>query len=310
MGRSLTTRSGSIQFPAFLPVTTFGGKFPLDEVVRPYLGRLAPAAMASHYYAQQMKTSLDLPLFVDSGGFASMFEGSKVVEHGDLAVIETKDGTVIHPAQVLAFQEQHADIGATVDFLIPPQMEEEEAQWRQDLTVRNALWALQNRAGGGFRLYASVQAWDAPSALRVMEQLAGHPFDGFALGGMVPRIGQPDGILEIVRAIRHIEPDRPLHVFGIGQPALLSRLFAEGVDSSDSSSYVQNAAGKKYLDPTTGQYERLEEMEEPRDMCECHACQRFSKAYFTLPGELNSMALALHNLAALGIYLGLPGGIS
>lgn len=36
--------------------------------------------------------------------------------------------------------------------------------------------------------------------------------------------------------------DRPLHVFGIGKPELIARLFQLGVDSVDSSSYVRLAA--------------------------------------------------------------------
>ena len=53
---SLKTTKGEIPFPAYIPVTTYGSKYPLDKLIQPYLPRLAPAIMVSHYYAQEMKT--------------------------------------------------------------------------------------------------------------------------------------------------------------------------------------------------------------------------------------------------------------
>jgi len=76
--RQLKTAHGTIRLPAFVPVTTFGKKYPLDDLVRPYLPRLASAAMVSFHYARQMKERPSLPLFIDSGGFASLFENATV----------------------------------------------------------------------------------------------------------------------------------------------------------------------------------------------------------------------------------------
>ena len=42
----------------------------------------------------------NLPLFVDSGGFASLFEGSRFIDKGDYAIIETRDGDLIEPQEV------------------------------------------------------------------------------------------------------------------------------------------------------------------------------------------------------------------
>ena len=55
MIEELETSKGRVHFPAFFPVTTFGDKFPLDNLVRPYLDRFAQALMASHFYAKKMK---------------------------------------------------------------------------------------------------------------------------------------------------------------------------------------------------------------------------------------------------------------
>lgn len=292
--RVLHTEHGTIEFPAFLPVTTFGGHFPLDEVVRPYLDRVAPAIMVSYYYATKMKNSErpNIPLFIDSGGFASLFQGSEMLRTRDYACIKTKEGDIIDPAEVLAFQMEKGDIGATVDFLIPPGLDEGEATRRQEETIRNALWAVGRPRREGFRLYASVQAWNAKSAHRIMTDLVSYSFDGFAIGGMVPRIRDPETIIEIVRVMRKIESKRPIHIFGIGQPTLVKRLFTEGVDSTDSSSYLKQAVEKKWLNPATRAYQTVGE----RCKCNCQICRALGRDYVALDGELNTMALALHNL--------------
>ncbi len=293
--RQLTTPRGTIAFPTFMPVTTFGGKYPLDDLIRPYLRRFTDCIMVSYHYAKQMKPAErpKLPLFVDSGGFASLFEGSNFIDKGDYAVIETRDGDLIEPQEVLAFQEQHADIGATLDFIVSPGLSESESMQRQDLTIKNALWALRHRKSTDLRLFASVQAWDARSAKRIMASLMDHPFNGFALGGMVPRTRDPQRIVEIVRTLREIEPNRPLHVFGIGSPKLISQLMDAGVDSTDSSSFLQNTALKKYLDKSSKEWVAIDNAD---DTCKCKVCRAHSTDYLAESGEANNLSLALHNL--------------
>ena len=291
--KSLSTSSGPLAFPAFFPVTTFGGKFPLDELVQPYLKRFGRGVMVSYHYAKMMTERPDGVLFIDSGGFASLFEGAEYVDHGAFTAIHTKEGDEISPPDVLAFQEQHADIGATVDFIIPPRLPLADAEHRQSATIKNALWALRNRSNKAFLLFASIQAWDAPSARRITEQFASHDFDGFALGGMVPRIRTPESILEIVAAIRSVDAKRPLHVFGIGLPHLVKELFARGVDSVDSSNYVRAAADGKRLAMVGASADNAMDA----IACTCAACRRFGPEYLELEGEANRLALALHNLA-------------
>src|SRR5437867_1394984 len=88
--KQLNTAHGRIRLPTYVPVTTFGHKYPLDDLVRPYLPRLAPAVIVSFYYARQMKERPPLPLFIDSGGFASLFENAMIHESGALGVLETR----------------------------------------------------------------------------------------------------------------------------------------------------------------------------------------------------------------------------
>ena len=161
----IRTEHGDIRLPAFMPVTTFGEKYPLDSLVQPYLPRLSDCIMVSYYYAKQMKKRPSCPLFIDSGGFAGLFEGSEFIEYQDRACIKTKDGDMIDPEEVLVFQKEQADLGATVDFIIPPDVTDaEERKKRARLTVKNALYAMEHIGDSKLMLYASLQCWDENSA--------------------------------------------------------------------------------------------------------------------------------------------------
>lgn len=236
-------------------MTTFGKKYPLDELIRPYLRRLAPAIMVSYHYARQKNTPVRLPMMVDSGGFASLFANASVSEEAELGVITltTDHGTErLDPSEVLDFQEQHADIGFTLDFPIPMGTEPGEAQLRQRLTIANAVWALANRRRRDLLLFGCIQGWDEASYLACAEGLAQHPFDGLAIGGLVPRAKDTALILRIVEDVRKVAGDKPVHVFGLGAPELARKLFRAGADSVDSSSYVKLAAdGRSWGDPSS-----------------------------------------------------------
>ena len=245
---SLKTARGEIHFPAYIPVTTFGGKYPLDDLVRPYLPRLAPAVMISMHYAKQMKERPRVPLLIDSGGFASLFKDVVVKSRRGLGVMERKseDGVELtHPKEVLEFQEQHADVGFTLDFPIPPSMVGPEREKRLKLTIANAHWALANRRRRDLQLFACVQGWDVESYGRCAAAYASAGFDGIAIGGLVPRMSNKENLLAIVEVVRAAVADLPLHAFGVGRPDVVEQLYTRGVQSVDSSAYVKMAADGK-----------------------------------------------------------------
>ena len=100
--RTLKTRLGTIEFPTFLPVTTFGDKYPLDRLIRPYLPRLSQGILVSHHYAAHLDEHPEehpgIPIFIDSGGFALLFEGSKIEKHNNVFSIATHGGDHITPS--------------------------------------------------------------------------------------------------------------------------------------------------------------------------------------------------------------------
>lgn len=254
--RHLETSRGVVPLPTYIPVTTFGGKYPLDDLIRPYLPRLARAVMISYHYARQASDEElpSLPRFVDSGGFASLFERARVVRDREIGVIEiiTDDGIDrIHPSEVLDLQERIADVGFPLDFPIPPSLDLAAAEERQRLTLANARWALANRRRRDLVLYGCVQGWDLDSFRRCAAELVAIGYGALAIGGLVPRALDRALITGIVRAVREEAGDRPVHVLGLGTPELVRLVQEAGADSVDSSSFVKLAAdGRTWTDPT------------------------------------------------------------
>jgi tRNA-guanine family transglycosylase len=243
--KQLHTRRGVINLPAYIPVTTFGKKYPLDELIRPYLPRLAQALMVSYHYARQMKEKPRLPLMVDSGGFASLFKNANVIKRQGVGVIEirTDEGTdLINPLDVIELQEEIAEVAFTLDFPIPTGLEKRDAKKRLSLTITNAMWALENKRRRDLPLFACVQGWDEASYLDCARAYVDSAFEGIAIGGLIPRMRNETFVLNLVKAIREMHPSKHIHVFGLGQPVLVKKLYEHGVDSVDSSAYVKMAA--------------------------------------------------------------------
>ena len=240
-----------------MPVTTFGDKYPLDKMVQPYLKRTSQCLMVSHYYAQEMKKRPNMPIFIDSGGFAGLFEGAEIIEYDEYACIKTKEGEELNPLDVLHFQIKNADIGATLDFIIPPGLDVTECIRRQNLTIKNALYAQKHNIVGDLVLFASLQCWDEESARHCARVYAEAGFVGIAIGGMVPRSKDKEYIKNTVRAVREEAPDCVIHVFGCGNVDLIPELIKAGADSFDSSSYVRTAVDTRKADNSSGIHSNL-----------------------------------------------------
>lgn len=249
--RSLVTRRGNVRLPSFFPVTTFGSKYPLDRLIRPYLPRLCQAMLVSYHYAAHLDENPgdrpEIPLFIDSGGFALLFEGATMSKENELFGIKAHTGDCVTPDKVLERQMRNAEIGATLDFPIPPGCDDrQERKKRFEATLTNAEWALKNNRRADLLLFASLQCWDAGSAREAARVYArsnhqNRSFAGIAIGGLVPRLKDPDYVRDVIEAVRD-EWNGPIHVFGVGNAELVRRCLEWGADSTDSSSYVKYAA--------------------------------------------------------------------
>lgn len=249
----IATSRGRVRLPAYIPVSTFGPDYPLDRIIRPFLPRFTDMMLVSYLYATQMDGPPSMPCFIDSGGAALLDSSSeiRVLEDGLAGImVRTDEGEhVFGPREVLQVQMQLADWGATLDFPIPPTMEDEaERSRRVELTVENARWMRAN-AGDGLRLFGSIQGWDIESYVACARQMLDIGFRDLAIGGLVRRVQDRTLVVAIVEAVRKAMGSTGLlHAFGLGEAALVRRVFDAGATSVDSSSFVRAAANGKRWD--------------------------------------------------------------
>jgi len=206
--------------------------------------------MISYPYAKQANPDqwkrISSCVMLDSGGFASLFSNATIVESEGLGTLVIETGgskNILTPHQVLALQQEIADIGIPLDFLVTEAMSSEEVERRQRLTRVNALWAL-SQMQPPLKLFAPIQALTLVDAQRQAHEYLEAGFIGLSLGGMVPRMRSPEGwdaIVDFATALRQMSDTAVLHVLGSGQPQLVQRLADAGVDLVDSSSWVRAA---------------------------------------------------------------------
>lgn len=217
----------------FIPV--YAPRFPLDRLLAPFLKRHAPAALISAAELLSQPPRPDLPLWVDSGGYAAFDPRSRVVEEGGMGVLVFPDGQRLSPQDLHTLQSTHAQVGFTLDF---PGGEGAEKERRLALSYANARFAFsQPRA---FQLYASVQPDADLAAYLVLKP------DGVALGGLAPYSRDLEKLKGAVCAARAVMPaGMPLHVFGIGRPESIQVVLEAGATSVDSSAPQRQAASAK-----------------------------------------------------------------
>jgi len=221
-----------LQPTGFIPALS--PRFPLDRLLSPYVQRLCTHVLISVPEWRRAPVAPQLPLLLDSGGFAALSPGATVEERGGLGILCLADGTEITPQDVHALQCGHAAVGFTLDF--PGRLPDPD---RDRLSLANARWALtQPRA---FVLYASVQPGQ-----HLCEVLALAP-DGIALGGLAPHSGDRGYLQTEIRRVRDQIGPLPLHVFGLGHPESVRAAMEAGATSVDSTSPQRHAADGRHF---------------------------------------------------------------
>ncbi len=261
-------------------------------------------------YNGNFQLSYKAPIFADSGGFTLMFDPDL-----DLAAYN------IMPEQLAeGILKLQIDLGSTLvaslDYPIPPNLDENEVQRRMAGTLDNALRSARYLATVPKekrpRLYVPIHGSTPDNLGQFVRDLLVQfksegldvLLDGLALGSMVPlrKAHRTDEILAFTRAARAAMPsEMPLHVFGI-TGLLTPFLLAEGATSFDTSGYVQNARNLQYVDPKTRRRISLRDLVDYP--CTCRVCQgRDLKDDLALiegkrEGQKSEVyaAIALHNL--------------
>lgn len=242
-------------------------------------------------------SDLNAPVFIDSGGFKLM-NSNTFAEAPGKGGVENDWGIYTNPESILGLQMDFgADIIATLDYPIPPKLNDEEKLDRMDRSIASAVECLKllenpeqmdeesllNESARKRLLeresddglpgvyialhghdYETVNWYVANFLDRIESEDVSQSFEGFAIGSLVPLRSSVDILVDIVQGARDAIPaelsdEVGLHVFGVGgkQVGLLSLL---GADSFDCSSHMQTAMYKKYLVPASWEHVKLDEL--------------------------------------------------
>ena len=218
----------------------------------------------------------DAPMFLDSGGFKLLYNaGLSLSEFGIHKETEADD--------ILDFQlGLGGDIIASLDYPLPPGLVRSEAKTRMARSLQNA-----------FRVAERLAEMDNPPYLyicchgqsrediqnyvtQVFDRLPGQLPFGLAVGSLVPLRGDNDSeVLSRISGVTDAIPESvrgrtPIHAFGVSGN-LTPILAYMGVDSFDSTSYIQAARSLSYSHPETGKKLKILELDSME--CPCRVCR-------------------------------------
>lgn len=226
------------------------------------------------------------PIFFDSGGFQLLGrEQLDLSQYGLLIDKENGWKTILELQMDLG---KDNSIFATLDYPLSLKLSGSQARkrmvWSRKNAVQTAIY-LQNLAKQTSFLYVAAHGQDSLSMKNYVQSvfkefkengLSKYPF-GLAIGSLVPLRGAKKDqlIVDLVLGLQKGIPNEyrrqvPIHVFGV-TGNLIPILAYLGVDSFDSSTYIQEARGYSFIDPDTKVSKSILGLE--RITCNCLICK-------------------------------------
>ena len=246
-----------------------------------YLANWYGKSMREHY--REQNGVYDGAFFLDSGGFKLLYKtGLDLEEFGIHKETEAEDILNLQ----LGFE---GDIVASLDYPLPPNLARPEAKARMEQSLANAVQVAKRLTTNTAEistvpyLYTCCHGQSGEDIAnyvhRVFAQVGNMlPSFGLAVGSLVPFRGKNDSeIMEMLNAVVQAIPESrrdttPVHAFGVSG-ALTPLLAYIGVDTFDSSAYIQTSRSLVYSDPDTQKKLRIMEMDETD--CNCYICETY-----------------------------------
>jgi len=324
----LTTRSGSVDLPAFMPVGTAAAVKALSPAEVREAG--FDLVLANTYHLM-LRPSVDVveraggiarfmswhgPVLTDSGGYQvfSLASRCKVSEEG-VRFQSHIDGAPLSLSPEEACTVQHrlgTDVAMALDVCPPGGAGVDEIASACSRTTRWLDRALGARREGGPLLFGIVQGGvDEARRLAHLEEVASRPVDGLALGGL--SVGEDMDLTRsmVSLAAPRMDADRPRYLMGMGTPEDILHAVGSGIDLFDCVLPTRNARNGQVF-TSRGRYSIKwscwREDPDPLDPeCGCPVCRTFDRRYLRhlfVAGEmLSARLLTLHNLAYYGSFM-------
>lgn len=247
------------------------------------------------------------PIITDSGGFqvfslayshvGKELKGQGGKKHNSSVLKITEEGVLFRSyrdgkkiflspeTSVLAQKDLGADIIIPLDELLPFHVDETKLKASFARTHRWELRSLhthlkqpQNQA-----MFAVIHGGaDLELRRQSCEILTKEAFDGYAIGGSLGS-DTNDLITTVQGTTRHLPPEMPVHLLGIGDLPSVNRCIPHGIDTFDSS-YPTKIARHGMILTKKGALKitrqaHAKEFRPLEDDCACQTCQHYSRAY-------------------------------
>ena len=317
----VTTRHGSFETPAFMPVGTQGTvKGLLPEQIKETGAEIILGNTYHLMLRPGEKTVAALgdlhrfmawpgPILTDSGGFQvfSLSDVNKITDDG-VTFKSHIDGARHHLTPARSIQVQN-DLGADIIMCFdqcPPGDAPADVQRQAfDRTLRWAEMSLAAHARPDDQsLFGIVQGGtDLDLRAECAERLIALDFPGYALGGLA--VGEGFEAMKTVLAgtTGLLPAHKPRYLMGVGFPRDLVEGVKNGIDMFDCVMPTRN--GRNAYAFTKDGAIRLRNSQYARDPgpieegCDCHACRHFTRGairhFFFASEMLGPMLLSLHN---------------
>jgi queuine tRNA-ribosyltransferase len=318
---SLSTRSGTVETPAFMAVgtqATVKGLSP-DELraagcrmilanayhlaLRPGVEIVARAGGLHGFMAW------DRPILTDSGGF-QILSLAKLARVGDdgYHFASHLDGSkkTLTPEGAVAVQEAlGSDVAMALDDLAPAGVDEGRARDAAERTLRWAERTLAAKTRADQATFAIVQGSTYEGIRRGNARaLVALDFPGYAIGGLWVGETRTLGLATVRIACEELPAAKPRYLMGVGTPEDLLDGVAAGVDLFDC--VYPTRCARHALALTSGGRLNLRNARFAADLtplddsCGCAACAQFSRAYlahcFRAGEQLGPRMVSLHNI--------------
>ena len=321
LGR-VTTRHGSFDTPAFMPVGTQGT---IKGVLPDHVAATGSQIILANTYHLMLRPGEKVvaalselhrfmawpgPILTDSGGFQvfSLSDINKVTDDG-VTFKSHVDGSVVHltPSGSIAVQNHlGADIIMAFDECPPA---DSPAEYQRQAVERTLRWAQQCLAAHARpdeqSLFGIVQG-GTDLALRdfCAKRLIDMDFPGYAVGGLAVGEGfeATKAVLESVTPT--LPAAKPRYLMGVGFPRDIVAAVSCGIDMFDCvlptrngrNAYAFTAAG-----PIRLRNSRFTSDSGPiEDGCDCYACRNFTRGavrhFFFAAEMLGPILVSLHNI--------------
>ncbi len=323
----ITTRHGTFQTPAFMPVGTSGAVKALTAEDLDEMGAEIILGNTYHLYLRPGPEIIKLqgglakftgwnkPTLTDSGGFQvfSLQDISKISD-GGVKFQSHHDGSyhMFTPEKVTDIQHDiGADIIMAFDQCVAYPADEKTAATGVNRTHD---WAKRCKARDE-ELSADVDEKDRPCLFGIVqgstyknlrtqsaEQVVALEFPGNAIGGL--SVGESKQEMEDILAhtITYLPDDKPRYLMGVGYPEDILMAVSYGVDMFDCVLPTRNArTGNVFTSEGQIVYRNADYANDDRPLdpnCDCKVCRRYSRAYIRHlynQSEITGMVLASYH---------------